>query len=237
MRQWKNDYAVSTAHMMACYLRRLLRFIGTLGGPDLSKEVPRTAAPQARHVTITPEKWRELTATAEPWLRLFALLAYQLGLRRSEIFRVCPATWNREAHTITIQRKRKKVRTLPTTAEIEQLFEAAGCPPNEQFTAFVWILKGPNHNGSYGLSHEQLYAYWHKLTARCGVPDLNPHDLRRTTINLMYQLSDNDLRAAQAFADHTSMTSTIWYLSPLGDRRLADLHKLLIAPMKTETKQ
>ncbi len=233
VQRWRSTFAVATTHEKCGHLRRFLRHLSTVAGTRaLDRTLPHVPVAQARTRCATPDEISNLTTKAAPWVRLFILLCYHLGLRRSEALSAAPAGWNREQHTLAVIRKGNKRRTVPVSTELEQLFDAAGCPPGEELTPLVWLLKGPRDNGSYDYTVQTMYGAWRLLCRRCGIAGLNPHDLRRTYINVAYISSGFDLRAAQALAGHDTMTSTIWYLTPFNPENLKPLHRLMTEHLK-----
>jgi len=157
---------------------------------------------------------------APTWQRLFIVLAWQLALRFSETLAVTPRSHNPQAQTLTIRTKGGKVRTIPTTPEVETLLAAAGDTTGREDEPYIWLLKGRR------LSVRGLRTAWWYLCDRAGVKNLHPHDLRRTTASNLYAAC-RDLRAVQQFLGHDSIASTTAYLAPLSEENLRDMHKLL----------
>jgi integrase len=213
---WKKKYAHNTLYNFAGVLRRLLVHLREHGAPKL--EVPHVAGPRARPNIGTPEQIHQLVTTAAPWLRLFILLCWQTALRFSEAYRVSPRSYDKATRTISILTKGGKNRVLPVTSDIETLLGPTleGDPDK----SCIALLKGGR------CSPGAVRSAWCKLTKRCGIAELNPHDLRRTTATNLYRGS-KDIRAVQQYLGHDDMTSTLRYLAPLKEEQLRDYYKLL----------
>lgn len=217
---WKAKLSPVTLYNRVAVLRRLFRILETYGAAPHALLLPRVKRAQHRTKTATHEQLRAMMLKALPHARLFILLAWQMALRFSECFAVTPASHNREKQTITIRTKGGKVRTLPTTPEIEALLAAAGDVAGSEDLPYIAILKG-------GSCHPRAFRHtWKKMLRQAGIEDLHPHDLRRTTLNNLYGVC-KDLRAVQQFAGHESLSSTTHYLAPLSEEPLREMHQLL----------
>ncbi len=186
------------------------------GAPKLT--LPHVSGPRARPNIATPEQMHELVTAAPPWLRLFILLCWQTALRFSEAYRVSPRSYDKATRTISIRVKGGKNRVLPATPDIETLLGPTleGDPDK----SCIALLKGGR------CSPGAIRSAWCKLTHQVGISDVNPHDLRRTTLTNLYRES-KDLRACQQFAGHQDMASTLRYLAPLKEEQLREYYKLL----------
>jgi len=180
--------------------------------------------PEARPTVATGSQIEALLRTAPTWQKLFITLAWQMGLRFAEILRVTPAShrWDdeRQHGWVTIQRKGGKVSTLPTTPDIEALIAAAGDTTGREEVPYILI-----HKGRHASTHSLRCSWW-RLCKQAGVENLHPHDLRRTVLTALYNVT-KDLRAVQQFAGHESLASTTAYLAPLTQEELREYHRLL----------
>jgi integrase len=219
--EWKEKYSPNTVHARRGVLRRLLQMLEEFGAPKNVSALPKAKRPQSRTRIATPQEIAKLLKNAPTWQRLFCLLAWQMGLRFAECFRVTPRSHDRVNHTITIQRKGGRVSTLPTTPDVEQLLDAAGDTEGKDDLAYILIHKGTNHHTIKGIR-----CHWYRLCKNAGVQGLTPHDLRRTVLTALYAVT-KDLRATQQFAGHESLASTTAYLAPLTEDQLRDYHRLL----------
>ena len=163
-----------------------------------------------------------MVSAARPHLELFLRLCSEMALRFMEAYRVTPGMWDRERHTLKITTKGDKVRTIPTPETIERLLAiAAEKQPTEPA---IGTLAGMT------LKPDSLRKQFRKLVKACGVnPNLNPHDLRRTTATALYGLS-KDLRAVQHVLGHSDLTSTLHYIAPLSPENLSPLLRELYRP-------
>jgi integrase len=213
---WKKTYSHNTLYTFTGILRRLLKHLESYGAPHLL--LPHVSGPRARPNIATPEQMQAIVSSAAPWLRLFILLCWQTALRFSEAYRVSPRSYDKTTRTISIMVKGGKNRVLPVTSDIEVLLGPTleGDPDK----SCIALLKGGR------CSPAAVRAAWSRLTREMGISEVNPHDLRRTTLTNLYRES-KDLRACQQFAGHRSMTSTLNYLAPLKEEQLRDYYKLL----------
>jgi len=201
-------------------LRALLRTLEQHGAMPCGDLLPKVRRPQARPTTATPEQIGKLLTAAPTWQKLFITLAWQLALRFSETLAVTPASHNKNEQTVTIRTKGDRVRTIPTTDDVETLLAAAGDTEGNEQTPYLWLLRGR------AISKNGMRTAWWYLCDRAGVKGIHPHDLRRTTATNLYAAC-HDLRAVQQFLGHESLASTTAYLAPLAQEQLRDLHKLL----------
>jgi len=216
--RWRQRYAPHTAYNRGNILKRLLRSLQPIGAPPLT--VARMNHPQPRAVICTSEKIDAILKDTTPAMRLFVLLCWHTALRFSEALAVTPASFNAQDHTITIRTKGGKVRTIETPMAVYEMLQAAkACQPDTNESC-VSILNGRP------LSPEGIRTAWHRLTKKAGVPELRPHDLRRTTATNLYRAT-HDLRAVQQYLGHENMASTVSYIAPLAKEELAGLHRLL----------
>ena len=117
-----------------------------------------------------------------------------------------------------------RTRTLPAPPEIET-FLAAARETNPTARAIETLF-------GRGLKPGPLRDQFRKLVKKTGVtPELNPHDLRRSTATMLYTLS-KDLRAVQQLLGHTQLTSTLHYIAPLAAEDLSPLLQALHHPTK-----
>jgi integrase len=217
---WKATLAANTLYHRVGLLRKLLRTLEKFGAPPCADCLAKIRRPQARPTTVTPEQISKLLQHAPTWQRLFITLAWQLALRFSETLAVTPASHSFERQTVTIRTKGDKVRTIPTTPDVETLLAAAGDTTGQETTPYIHLLRGRR------LSTRGIRTAWWYLCDRAGVKGIHPHDLRRTTATNLYDTT-KDLRAVQHFLGHDSLASTTAYLAPLTEDRLREMHKLL----------
>ena len=218
--EWKAKLAPSTAYHRRRIVAKLLQMMEQFGGAKLADQLPRLRRPQPRTVTASPAEIAALLREAPAWQRLFVTLAWQLGLRHAECYRVTPRSHNREKETVTIQRKGGQTQTLPTTPDVEALLAAAGDTSGREDLAYINILRGKDTTA------RASRCSWWRLAKKAGAEHIRPHDLRHTIINATYNIT-RDLRAAQQIAGHQSLQSTVSYLAPLTPEELRDYQRLL----------
>lgn len=191
-------------------------------------KLPKIRKPDPRAVIATEEQIQKLLAAARPPMQLFILLCWQTALRFSEALAVTPLTWDRAEKTIFIPVKGKKHRRIPVTAAIAKLLEVATTNTGDPSESCISLLNGRRINAN------GIRKRWWELTKKCGVTQLHPHDLRRTTATNLYRIT-HDLRAVQQYLGHSNLVSTTHYLAPLTEEQLRQLHQLL--EFHGETKQ
>jgi integrase len=76
------------------------------------------------------------------------------------------------------------------------------------------------------INKDSFRGEWQRLTRRCGLSHIWPHDLRRTVATNLYR-ETHDLRAVQQYLGHSRIDSTTHYLAPLDDDQLREYHALL----------
>lgn len=213
---WKARYAHNTLYTFTGVLRRLLVHLREHGAPKL--QPPHVSGPRARPNIATPDQLAQLVRAAPPWLRLFILLCWQTALRFSEAWSVTPRSYDQKTQTVSIATKGGKHRVIPIPPDVETLIRPTldGDPDK----SCIALLKGG------ACSPATIRSAWCRLTKELGITDVNPHDLRRTTLTALYRES-KDLRAVQQFAGHDNLTSTLRYLAPLKEEQLREYYKLL----------
>jgi len=218
---WKASLTPNTVYHRTGVLRRILRTLETFGTPPACAALlNKIRRPQSRATIATPQQIKTLLDHAPSWQRLFILLAWQLALRFAETLAVTPASHNRDKQTLTIRTKGNKVRTIPTTDDVETMLAAAGDTAGREEVPYIHLLRGRK------LSVKGIRTAWWYLCDRSGIKGLKPHDLRRTTATNLYATC-KDLRAVQHFLGHDNIASTVYYLAPLTEEQLREMHQLL----------
>jgi integrase/recombinase XerC len=196
--------------------------------------LPKIRTPKARTVIAKPDELRKLFTTAEPWLRCYLCLTYGLGLRHAEACSISPRSFNKDDHTITFTKKGGDQFTLPTTRELEAIFNQAP-ETDDPSVSYLQLLRGNLGLKSKNISTVAVRQSFYKLRKRAGVnEEIRPHDLRRTlaveTLN-----RTKDIRLVQQILGHSSLSTTAKYLE---NRSIANIRDYLdTIPMPTEVKQ
>jgi integrase len=217
---WKASLSASTVYNRRITVKKLCALLHAHGAPDCETLLPKIKRPEPREVIATSGQLASLLRLSPTWLRLFITLTWQMGLRFSEAMRVTPASHNADRQTVTILRKGGKVKTLPTTPDVETFIAACGDTTAQEEVPYVSILRGkplPTHT---------IRSAWWNLLKKAGIENLRPHDLRRTVITAAWRVT-HDVRQAQQMAGHDNLASTAAYLAPLSEGQLRDLQKLL----------
>lgn len=160
------------------------------------------------------------------------LLYLQCGLRRAETLRVTSRSWDRQAHTVTIEVKGGRVRVAQITPDVEVLLAAADENHPAPDDPYIHVLHGKP------ITPHGLAKAWTRHKAACAInPHLVPHDLRRTAATILYTAT-KDLRVPQQLLGHKNLPSTLEYLAPLHPdeaRKYAEL--LRFDKFNSDTKQ
>ncbi|WP_240809950.1 tyrosine-type recombinase/integrase [Actinomadura sp. WMMA1423] len=176
---------------------------------------------------ITAEERAQLTAVclADPapqGLRDAALLEslYSTGCRRAELARATRDDYDPGSRTLIVTGKRDKQRdTYLTEAAAARLGEwlVAGRPRGPLFPAGDrWGRIGTEHMTSNGIG--QVVA---RRARQAGVPDISPHDFRRTFTGDLLD-AGVDLATVQQLLGHASASTTAGYdRRPAAARRAA----------------
>jgi integrase len=222
----QKNYSPSTINVRLAAVRRLAYEASDAGllSPDLAAGIARVKGAKRLGVRIgnwiTAEQGKVLIQSSTPdtlrGKRDRAILALLLGcgLRRAEIVKVrIEDIQLREEHWVIadLVGKGRHIRTVPIPAWVKRAID--------EWTVTSEITSGPvfrriNKEGriwGYGLTSKSI---WHvvKLAAqRIGIPNLAPHDLRRTCARLCH-LAGGELEQIQFLLGHVSVLTTERYL-------------------------
>jgi len=227
--RWKSEYSQGYLHNRFLALKRFLKWGMQFGVPPIHDQIGRVRRAQPRTVIATLEERATLLAAAQPWLRCWILLCSDLALRFSEARQIRPSSWNREKREVSYIKKGGDTYILPASDDLEAIFAIA---PQEEDRPFVDALRGPGP-----LKDQTIRRAWHNLKAKVHAnPQLNPHDLRRTTAVLAYERT-KDIRMVQQLLGHRNLASTCEYLAHRDSAKLRPLIDALSAKPMTEVKQ
>jgi len=152
------------------------------------------------------------------------------GLRRHEIAKVTWGDLNLRAKTLSVLGKGAKLATVPVPAQlVEMLFEwqglmaqGQGAPPARDQRVLCRFMApgGPLFGGTprhlsprwdKGISGDTVYDVVQHRGREIGVPELTPHDLRRSYAGILEDRGV-ELRAISAVLRHSSISTTERYL-------------------------
>lgn len=223
---WRKNLSTSTCWWYCYALTQFLKFFkARTGRTELT--VPRVRNPGPRTVIATPEELGKLTAAAQPWMRVLLQLCVSLALRLSEALDVKEANYRNG--TISFRAKGGEMQSMPVTPDVEAAFRNA--PPGDPQTTIVARYYG--RPVSAAVAHHG----WHDLKKKTGVnPNLNIHDLRRTTAVTAYDLT-KDLRAVEQILRHRNLATTTRYLEHRDTGKLRTVLEALWQNTPTEAKQ
>jgi integrase len=214
--RWKGKYARNTLYTRAGILRKLLATLRDFGAPPLVVAKIKPGKPRPR--VATEQEIDALLSIAPAHFRLFILLCWQSALRHSEALAVTPRSYDPQNQTVAIKVKGGGTRTVPVTPPAAALIEST--LQGDQDESCVFLLKGRRLAGA------SIYSAWARMCRQKQILGLRPHDLRRTTANLVLNQT-GDLRDVQAYLGHENLRSTAHYIVPFGDRRVRELQQLL----------
>lgn len=172
------------------------------------------------HRWLSPEQVEELTTfprdTAtdrRDWITL-ALLLY--GLRRDEAasltfdrVQTVPGSKGAPVHLLNVTGKGNKDRTVPISKD---LFDALMDWQREAGDGYVLRSVDAHGNINHSLSGQAVQDIVRKYGATIDIPDLNPHDLRRTFGHLIYAAT-RDIMLTMTLLGHSDPKVTMRYLN------------------------
>ena len=206
-------------------LRRVLRWLETIGAPRIADQLPKLPVPQPRERIATHEESAKILAEASPEMRCFILLVVDCGFRFSEALSAAPEFYDPLHQTITVRTKGGRYHTVPVSPQLQDIFAAARDPDTSK--PFVEQLSRHGHFGR-GAARTQ----WEALQRIAGIREnLRIHDLRRTTAVNLYE-DTKDLRAVQELLGHKSLSSTFHYLAHRDANKLRPLMRTIWTPHK-----
>ncbi len=155
-------------------------------------ELPKTDRGSKLPFWLNTQQARDLLRAASGRDRLILLLMLGCGLRRAEVAAIQPADFERrDGHTILTVRNKGRVRSLPVPAVVVRALESQG------FTI--------------GISARAVYDAVRRHGKRIGLPELRPHDLRRTFARAFHE-SGGGLHDLAAVLGHSSVETTRRYI-------------------------
>jgi len=191
--------------------------------PRLAAKTPKVATPAPRNVTATAEE-RALVLNAAPrHMRVWLLLCSDLALRSGTAARIAPENYNPETRELSFRTKFSEAQTLPVTEELAELFAE-----HKEPTAVPYVVGLHTGRAGYKGSANGLRVAFAQLRRKLGITrQLTPHDFRRTTAVLAYNLS-KDLRVVQAVLGHKHLQTTLHYL----DHRMTPVDRGVLEAIK-----
>lgn len=173
------------------------------------------------HLWLTPEQVEELTALPDrstiqgrrDWLVLALLLS---GLRREEASTITfdrltrqPMSNGQQRGVLDVTGKGAKDRIVPIQPLLEQRLRDW-----QQEAGDGNILRSINKAGAvnHSLSTQAIYDIAQKYGAMIGLPELQPHDLRRTYAQIGWD-NTHDLTLVMTLLGHSDPQTTIDYLN------------------------
>lgn len=178
---------------------------------------------------LTPDQARRLLDLPDRnslrGIRDHAILALltACGLRRSELSALqVPDFTERDGRPVIadLRGKGNRLRTVPVPrwvhSSVEQWLQSAGITSGR-------VFRSVRQNGGVRgerISEKAIWLVVKEYAARIGVPDLAPHDLRRTCAKLCRE-ADGDLEQIQLLLGHASIQTTERYLGTTQKLRVA----------------
>ncbi len=124
--------------------------------------------------------------------RLILLLMLACGLRRAEVAGLQPSDFSQQdGHTVLTVRNKGRTRSLPVLPIVVRALEANG-----------WTV---------GISPRSVFDVVRRHGKRIGLPELRPHDLRRTFARAFHE-SGGGLHDLAAVLGHASVETTRRYI-------------------------
>ena len=239
-------YSPATANKMLSALRNTMRTAWNLG--YLSAEEYQRAVDLKTVVGEQPEAAAGRALMYGEWMALLsacradvspagardaALIALLkvTGLRRAEVATLHLADFNTITQTLTVQGKRKKVRTIPLENQgaLDALSDWLHFRGREPGPLFLRIRKG-GHILQAGLSDQGVYHILKKRGEEAGAAAFTPHDLRRTFAGDLLD-AGADLSTVQKLMGHAQANTTARY-DRRGERAKRSAVQKLYVPYK-----
>ncbi len=179
-------------------VRQLAKASGDIGlYRDVQAAISLVELPQADRGSKIPfwlstDQARDLLRAASGRDRLILLLILGCGLRRAEVAGLQPSDFSlRDGHTVLTIRNKGRVRSLPVPAIVVRALEANG-----------WTV---------GISPRSVFDVVRRHGKRIGLPELRPHDCRRTFARAFHE-SGGGLHDLAAVLGHASVETTRKYI-------------------------
>jgi len=174
-------------------------------------EKPKGAQPRLRF--LEEDEVRKVIAATPEWMKPSVLALFYMGLRRGEMI---GAKWlqfdDRKGELTLSTRKgghgRVRYRRVPVHPVLGK-YLTKGRADQPMFT---------KEDGSAWGSGPEFNRAWDKVVEAAGVPDVTPHDARRTFASMLLE-RDVDLRTIADLLGHTSLTLLMVYAQVKGYRR------------------
>jgi integrase len=203
--RWKAHYSVAALYNLRFRLKGLLRWLELRGAKALVENLQRTPTPQARQVLIDSADLEKMKAVSPPWFRCFLLLCFDGGLRRGEAIRVAPKHYSAESGKITIEQKKRRIKSFLVTDELREMF-ALAATSEDPSTPFVELLRGRP------MTRSTIEVWFARMKKKAGAaPAITTHDLRRTAATNLYT-AHRDIAMCQAFLGHANPITTLRYI-------------------------
>ena len=202
------------------HARAMIRHLcEALGVDDVSPAIPLPRQPRRQHRGLDDERATRLVeVAARSGIKGTAVLvSLYTGGRVSEVASLAWSHVDLEGGIIRLVRsKTGDIHTLPLHPNLAEHLAARRVPGER------WVFAG-RHGGH--LSPARLREWIAELAAEAGVGKVTPHQLRHTAITKAYHAT-KDLRAAQDFAGHTKVETTVRYTEVHRDRLAAAVKAL-----------
>jgi integrase len=202
------------------HARAMIRHLcEALGVDDVSPAITLPRQPRRQHRGLDDERATKLVeAAVRMGLKGTAVLvSLYTGGRVSEVASLSWFNVDLDGGFIRLVRtKTGDVHTLPLHPNLAEHL-AARRVPGEQ-----WVF--PGRYGGH-LSPARIREWIAEVAAEAGVGKVTPHQLRHTAITKAYHAT-KDLRAAQDFAGHTKVETTVRYTEVHRDRLAAAVNAL-----------
>ena len=213
------QYSYSTANKMLSALRGVLREAWRLGLMPAEtyqrtvdiKNLTGESVPAGR--SLKAGELAGLLATCRPTLlgvrdaAIIALL-YTGGLRRAELVNISLADYDPDEKMIKVKGKRNKERLVHipdgAVSALGDWLAVRGLEGEAMFTGVG------NRNKGGKLTTQAIYAMLKKRTKQAGLPNLSPHDFRRTYVGDLLDVGV-DISTVQKMAGHANISTTARY--------------------------
>jgi len=161
-------------------LKRLLNYAaacGRLPANPIAK-VKLLRVPNVRRVVLDEEAFQRLHAKAEPWLRPILLVAFDTGMRKSEVLNLRWSQLDRKAGAVRLEAEDTKTEEPRVVYLTERVLQALSEQPRLLHAEFVFV------NPATGRPYADIQGAAERARTAAGLEGVWVHDLRRSFVTL-----------------------------------------------------
>jgi len=161
-------------------LKRLLNFAATCGKltENPIARVKLLRVPNVRRVVLDEEAFRRLSAAAEKWLRPILLMAFDTGMRKSEVLNLRWSQVDLRAGAVRLEAEDTKTDEPRVVYLTERVLAMLAEQPRLLHAEFVFV------NPATGRPWQDVQGAAERARKKAGLEGVWVHDLRRSFVTL-----------------------------------------------------